>query len=223
MPSHRNDAGRGLQLERDPVDAPPRAGAARGRRCAPRAPLALLSLTALLTLGGVASAESLPADAPATDQDGGARADLRPLEPALWPADPFGDRTRARRFGHHRDRAREAVRAMIEAGDRIATRPYVYGGGHGSFDAAGYDCSGSVSYVLHAAGLLATPEDSSALMSYGEPGPGRYVTVYANPEHAFMTIRGRRFDTIAFQEGGSRWSSTASSAAGYTVRHPRGM
>ena len=112
---------------------------------------------------------------------------------------------------------------MIAAGNAIATRPYVYGGGHGSFNSIGYDCSGSVSYVLHAAGLLSSPEDSSQLESYGAPGPGRYVTIYADAGHAWMTIDGRRFDTVALQETGTRWSSSMASTAGYVVRHPVGL
>jgi cell wall-associated NlpC family hydrolase len=127
----------------------------------------------------------------------------------------------------HRSSATDAVtgrlRAMIRAGDRIAKLPYIYGGGHGSFDAGGYDCSGSVSYVLHAGGLLSTPQDSGGLESFGDAGPGRHVTIYANGGHAWMTIDGRRFDTIALQETGTRWSSTISSASGYTARHPRGL
>ncbi len=91
---------------------------------------------------------------------------------------------------------------VIAAGDEIATRPYVFGGGHGSFQSEGYDCSGSVSYALHGGGLLSSPEDSSALESYGEAGPGRYITIYANAEHAWMAIDGKRFDTIAQQETG---------------------
>jgi hypothetical protein len=109
---------------------------------------------------------------------------------------------------------------MIAAGDRIATRPYVYGGGHGSFNSNGYDCSGSVSYVLHAAGLLKAPMDSTELESYGRGGPGRYVSIYANSGHAWMTIQGRRFDTVAQGETGSRWSSKMASTSGYVVRHP---
>ncbi len=115
------------------------------------------------------------------------------------------------------------VARVIAAGDEIATRPYVYGGGHGSFQSSGYDCSGSVSYALHGGGLLSSPEDSSALESYGEPGPGRHITVYANSEHAFMVVDGKRFDTIAAQEGGSRWSSSMSSTGGYVARHPAGL
>ena len=112
------------------------------------------------------------------------------------------------------------VQKMVAAGNRIATRPYVYGGGHGSFNSRGYDCSGSVSYVLHAAGLLKSPEDSTELESYGRPGPGRYVTVYANSGHAFMTIQGHRFDTVAQAETGSRWSNHMTSTSGFVARHP---
>ncbi|HEY2536491.1 MAG TPA: peptidoglycan-binding protein [Solirubrobacteraceae bacterium] len=115
------------------------------------------------------------------------------------------------------------VARVIAAGDEIATRPYVFGGGHGSFESTGYDCSGSVSYALHGGGLLSSPEDSSALESYGEAGPGKYITIYANAEHAWMVVDGKRFDTIAQQETGTRWSSTMMSTAGYVARHPAGM
>jgi peptidoglycan hydrolase-like protein with peptidoglycan-binding domain len=115
------------------------------------------------------------------------------------------------------------VARVIAAGDEIATRPYVFGGGHGSFQSAGYDCSGSVSYALHGGGLLSSPEDSTGLESYGEAGAGRDITIYANAEHAFMVVDGKRFDTVAQQEGGSRWSSSMTSTAGYVVRHPAGM
>jgi peptidoglycan hydrolase-like protein with peptidoglycan-binding domain len=115
------------------------------------------------------------------------------------------------------------VARVIAAADEIATRPYTWGGGHGSFQSVGYDCSGSVSYALHGGGLLSSPEDSSELESYGEAGPGRYITIYANSEHAWMTIDGRRFDTIAQQETGTRWSDSMMSTAGYVVRHPAGL
>ena len=115
------------------------------------------------------------------------------------------------------------VARVIAAGDEIATRPYVFGGGHGSFQSTGYDCSGSVSYALHGGGLLSSPEDSSALESYGEAGSGKYITIYANAEHAWMVVDGKRFDTIAQQETGTRWSSTMMSTAGYVARHPDGM
>jgi peptidoglycan hydrolase-like protein with peptidoglycan-binding domain len=117
----------------------------------------------------------------------------------------------------------DVVSRVIAAGDEIATRPYVWGGGHGSFISEGYDCSGSVSYALHGGGLLSSPEDSSALESYGEPGPGRDITIYANSEHAFMVIDGKRFDTVALSETGTRWSGSMSSTAGFVARHPAGL
>jgi len=114
-----------------------------------------------------------------------------------------------------------AMARMIAAANQIADTPYVWGGGHGSFVSSGYDCSGSVSYVLHAGGLLSSPEDSSALESYGAPGPGSHITIYANSGHAWMTIDGRRFDTGG--GGGSRWKSAPRSGAGFVVRHPVGF
>jgi peptidoglycan hydrolase-like protein with peptidoglycan-binding domain len=115
------------------------------------------------------------------------------------------------------------VARVIAAGDEIATRPYVWGGGHGSFQSYGYDCSGSVSYALHGGGLLSSPEDSTGLESYGEPGPGRYITIYANAEHAFMVVDGKRFDTVALAETGSRWSSSTAGTGAFVVRHPAGL
>jgi peptidoglycan hydrolase-like protein with peptidoglycan-binding domain len=115
------------------------------------------------------------------------------------------------------------IARVIAAGDEIATRPYVWGGGHGSFQSAGYDCSGSVSYALHGGGLLSSPEDSTGFESYGEAGPGQHITIYANSEHVFMVIDGRRFDTVAQAETGSRWSGSMTSTAGYVVRHPVGL
>ena len=116
-----------------------------------------------------------------------------------------------------------ALSEMTAAGDQIATLPYIWGGGHGSWVSPGYDCSGSVSYVLHAAGLLSVPEDSSALESYGAPGPGQYVTIYANAGHAWMTIDGRRYDTVSLAEDGSRWGTTPGDPSGFIVRHPIGL
>jgi peptidoglycan hydrolase-like protein with peptidoglycan-binding domain len=114
------------------------------------------------------------------------------------------------------------IQRAIAAGDRIATLPYRYGGGHGSFIDSGYDCSGSVSYVLHGAGLLSSPLDSTGLMSYGAPGPGKHITIYANSGHAFMTIDGRRFDT-GYGGNGNRWASGSRPTGGYVVRHPPGF
>jgi hypothetical protein len=116
-----------------------------------------------------------------------------------------------------------ALGRLISAANRIADMPYKFGGGHRTFDDTGYDCSGSISYALHAAGLLKFALDSSAFMSYGEPGPGRHVTIYANPNHAYMVVDGRRYDTSALRETGSRWTSEPRSPSGFVVRHPPGL
>jgi cell wall-associated NlpC family hydrolase len=115
------------------------------------------------------------------------------------------------------------VHAIIAAGNAIATKPYKYGGGHGRWNDTGYDCSGSVSYALHGAGLLDTALDSSGFMSWGESGPGTWVTVYGNPGHAYMVVAGLRFDTSARRRTGSRWSDVMRSSSGYTARHPTGL
>jgi hypothetical protein len=116
-----------------------------------------------------------------------------------------------------------ALGRLIRAADRIADKPYKFGGGHRTFDDSGYDCSGSISYALHAAGLLRYALDSGALMSYGEPGPGRRVTIYANRGHAFMVVDGRRYDTSALRETGSRWTTEMRSTSGFVARHPPGL
>jgi peptidoglycan hydrolase-like protein with peptidoglycan-binding domain len=117
-----------------------------------------------------------------------------------------------------------AVRAAIAAANAIATTPYVYGGGHGSFDSSGYDCSGSVGYALHGGGLLGTTEDSSQLESYGSPGAGRWITLWANAGHVYMKIAGLYFDTAAMgSDGGNRWSThRVGPTGGWAVRHPTG-
>jgi hypothetical protein len=116
-----------------------------------------------------------------------------------------------------------AVREIIAAGNAIAGLPYIWGGGHGSFQASGYDCSGSVSYVLGAAGLLSSPMVAADFMSYGAPGPGQWVTIYANPGHVWLDVAGWRFDTVALAEGGTRWSQGGGEFAGFVARHPPGL
>ncbi len=116
----------------------------------------------------------------------------------------------------------DVVSRVIAAANDIATTPYVWGGGHGSFQSSGYDCSGSISYALAAGGLLSTPLDSTGFMSWGEAGPGRRITVYANAGHAYMYVDGRRFDTSALSGGGTRWTTEARSNDGFVARHPPG-
>jgi cell wall-associated NlpC family hydrolase len=119
--------------------------------------------------------------------------------------------------------APEAVRQIIEAGNAIARTPYLWGGGHGKWLDKGYDCSGSVSFVLASAGLLGGPLDSGHLMSWGQPGKGRWVTIYANAGHVFLEVAGVRFDTGAQSVTGSRWASFGRSTAGFVARHPAGL
>jgi peptidoglycan hydrolase-like protein with peptidoglycan-binding domain len=117
------------------------------------------------------------------------------------------------------------VQQVIAAANRIAFKPYIYGGGHGSFTAKGYDCSGSVSYALHGAGLLSVPEDSGELESYGAAGPGQWITLYANGGHVYMRVAGLWFDTAAQSSSNNhdRWSPrNVSGPSGFVVRHPVG-
>jgi hypothetical protein len=119
--------------------------------------------------------------------------------------------------------APEAVRQMIEAGNVIARSPYLWGGGHGKWVDKGYDCSGSVSFVLAAAGYLEAPLASGPLMSWGEPGPGKWVTIYSHQGHVWMVVAGIRFDTSGARETGSRWQNEMRSTAGFVARHPAGL
>jgi len=120
----------------------------------------------------------------------------------------------------------QRVRLAIAAAHRIDNKPYKYGGGHGRFRDSGYDCSGSVSYVLHGAGVLGSSRTSGGFMNYGSPGRGRWITIYANPGHVYMTIRTasgiRRYDTSGMDDG-TRWDRRARSTSGYVVRHPPGL
>jgi len=140
------------------------------------------------------------------------------------------------------DDAPPEVKAVIDAGNKIATLPYIYGGGHNAkFSGRGYDCSGSVSYALHGGGLLDSPLDSSSFMHWGDKGPGSWITIYTNPGHAYMVVAGLRFDTSmrtsiassarrASRRGHrasrtltTRWSTKMRPSDGYTIRHPSGF
>ena len=120
-----------------------------------------------------------------------------------------------------------AVQDVIWAGNQIIGLPYIFGGGHASFESPGYDCSGTVSFALHGASLLAAPEDSSELMVWGSHGVGRWVTIFSNPGHAYMDVAGLRLDTSAADDPsnqqGPRWRPLRPENGGYTVRHPLGL
>ncbi|WP_156027988.1 hypothetical protein [Candidatus Solirubrobacter pratensis] len=130
------------------------------------------------------------------------------------------------------------VQAAVWTANKIQDKPYIYGGGHGSFEDDGYDCSGTVSYALHGGGLLDTPLDSSSFLKWGEAGAGQWITVYTNPGHAFAVIAGLRLDTSAagvtaramkaagFKKAlqrGPRWRPTPRTTRGFKRRHPVGF
>jgi hypothetical protein len=126
-----------------------------------------------------------------------------------------------------------SVLAVVAAANQIIDTSYCYAGGHGSWKSSCYDCSGSVSYALHGAGLLSSPEDSTQLESYGEPGPGRWITIYADAGHAFLVVAGRAFNTADYggpnipAGTGPRWRSdplgNLADGGSYVVRHPAGL
>lgn len=158
--------------------------------------LCLLVLTATLVAGAASATAAVP------------KARLTPGGRAIPPAS-----------------APPAVKAMIRAANHIRHRPYRWGGGHRSWNARGYDCSGSVSYVLHAAGLLDSPLDSRGFMRWGGGGPGSWVRIYANGGHVFAVIAGLRWDTSS-DEGdghGPGWSEEMRSGRGFRLRHPLGL
>jgi cell wall-associated NlpC family hydrolase len=119
------------------------------------------------------------------------------------------------------------VQAIVWAGNELIGLPYIYGGGHASFVSPGYDCSGTVSFALHGADLLASPEDSSEFETWGSHGAGRWVTIFANPGHAYMTVAGLRLDTSPANDPanleGPRWRPLRPANEGFVIRHPLGL
>lgn len=183
----------------------PVAGAS-DRAAAPAAPVEQAPPTNAPKPTGAASPSKARVSRPATAGDGINRATALPNGIALPPLE-----------------APEAVRQMIEAGNVIARSPYKWGGGHGKWQDDGYDCSGSVSFVLASAGYLESPLASGPLMSWGEPGPGKWVTIYSHEGHVWMVVAGIRFDTSGARETGSRWQNDLRSTAGFVARHPPGL
>jgi cell wall-associated NlpC family hydrolase len=221
-------------------------------RIAARSLIAALSAAVLWTTtasaavpGGWATPAQTPAQAPVDDQD----APAGPTAPGGWvdpdsplgggglvdppePTAPSGPKPTVpgelAAVGHSGiayapKSAPRRVKIAIWAANQLRNKPYRWGGGHRSWKDSGYDCSGAVSYVLHAAGLLGTPFDSRLFMRYGKGGQGRWISIYANRGHVFMVIAGLRFDTSGYGEKGPRWRPYARSAAGFKVRHPAGF
>jgi cell wall-associated NlpC family hydrolase len=138
---------------------------------------------------------------------------------------PTGPRARVRADGSAvaPEDAPDVVKRVILAGNAIAKFPYKWGGGHGAWRDNGYDCSGSVSFALAAAGLLDRPLTSGLFMRYGEAGPGDWITIYANDGHVFMVVAGLRFDTSGQGRAGTRWQEAPRTVAGFAVRHIPGL
>ncbi len=127
---------------------------------------------------------------------------------------------------HPPSNAPAAVRNAIVAANSLRRKPYVWGGGHGSFNDRGYDCSGTVSFALHGAGVLGAPLPSSEFTRFGERGRGRWITIYARSGHTFAVIAGLRLDTTDFRNGGNtgpRWHADPRDTRGYVARHPAGL
>jgi peptidoglycan hydrolase-like protein with peptidoglycan-binding domain len=144
--------------------------------------------------------------------------------PATWAAlGRRGPVLRQTLFPRGRGGVPPAVRRVVRAANRIASAPYRYGGGHARFRDTGYDCSGSVSYALHGAGLLASPLPSGAFRRWGAPGRGRWITIYANRGHMYMVVGARRYDTSGLSARGTRWTREMRDPAGFAVRHPPGL
>jgi hypothetical protein len=144
--------------------------------------------------------------------------------PTSGPTVP-GSRAKLRGgIAHAPDEAPEAVKRAIWATNYLTRKPYVWGGGHSSFYDRGYDCSGTVSFLLRHAGAIGRPAASGELTRYGNRGKGRWITVYARKGHVFATVAGLRLDTTGFRaEDGPRWRPDGRSAAGFTARHPEGL
>ncbi|HEX2707293.1 MAG TPA: hypothetical protein VHM66_04700 [Solirubrobacterales bacterium] len=177
-----------------------------------------LALVALASIAAMPGARAWAANAP-----GGVSARETEPEPSAdptAPADPaiiVGGRAIAPLD------APAAVKRVVAAANRIRSKPYIWGGGHGRWWDRGYDCSGAVSYALHGGELLSSPLVSGSMESWGRAGPGRWITVYANAGHAYAVIAGLRWDTVGDTSGtGPRWHPEMLSNRGFVVRHPEG-
>jgi hypothetical protein len=204
---------------------PPLLGRSRSVRFSMRKKtIALAAVTAF----AVAFAVFAPA-AIAGSSDGGASASYFPLPSGGLPDPPLTPQPGKAVTSSDGLRAvappgaPPAVVQTIRAANRIAGRPYRWGGGHQRFADSAYDCSGAVSFALHGAGLVLSPLDSRAFTRWGQAGPGGWITVYANGRHAFMMIAGLRFDTAGPGARGPRWRAAPRSVAGFSARHFPGL
>jgi hypothetical protein len=189
-----------------------------------------LALSTLLALVAVAAIAAMPgARAWAANAPGGVSTYVPEPEPATPPAaEPTNSTSKAiivRGRAIAPLSAPAAVKKVIAAANKIRAKPYIWGGGHARWWDAGYDCSGAVSYALHGGALLSSPLPSGPMESWGLPGKGRWITVYANAGHAYAVIAGLRWDTAGNTSGsGPRWheSTTAAASGRFIARHPEG-
>jgi cell wall-associated NlpC family hydrolase len=234
------DAGDGGGEAPDEVVLTPET-AAEGRASGPSEATGPRSKARVVELEGVGAEPDLKgidpgedAPSPGAPTDAEVRAELREARAALSRFKRFlnttaylatGPRARVLPDGTAQapDNAPEVVKRVILAANQIAKFPYKWGGGHGAWRDNGYDCSGSVSFALAGAGLLDRPLTSGLLAAYGEPGPGRWITIYANSGHVFMVVAGLRFDTSGQGRAGTRWQEAAVATSGYAVRHIPGL
>jgi cell wall-associated NlpC family hydrolase len=169
------------------------------------------------------SGDDTPAPAPATPTDQAGGAGYGSIPAILHPTVPGDVGVIRDGIAYAPANAPLPVQQAIWAANMLRHKPYVYGGGHRSFRSRGYDCSGTVSFALHAAGVLDSPLDSGSFMKWGEHGKGQWITVYTNPGHAWATIAGLRLDTSGPGESGPRWRTELRSGRGFKARHPLGF
>jgi hypothetical protein len=152
------------------------------------------------------------------------RAADAPVPPKTGPTVPGDHAVLKGRIACAPKNAPQNIKLAIWATNTLTTRPYIWGGGHGTFYDRGYDCSGTISFFLHHGGLLDQPTPSKAMQTYGECGPGKWVTIYARSGHVFAEVCGLRLDTSGLhQEEGPRWRGTDRSLTGFVARHPAGL
>ena len=190
----------------------------------PKAIATLLSLSALAAPSGALAASTGGTSPDGQSQSQPSSSDTGGAQYAPEPGAPTGaEATLVNGKAYAPAGAPLPVVRAIKAGNKLQNKPYLYGGGHRSFKSPAYDCSGAVSFALHGGRLLASPLDSTSLMSWGSPGPGTWMTVYANPRHAYMVIAGLRLDTSGTGGRGPRWLTAERDPSDFTARHPTGL
>ena len=191
--------------------------------------LAAPSAAVAATTGGVSAPSSGASGSGSSGSSGSSASDVTGgsqfSPPVTGPTAPTGSRVARLVNGvaYAPAGAPRAVVRAIKAGNKLQDKPYLYGGGHRTFKDTAYDCSGAVSFALHGGGLLTAPLPSGPLESWGLAGAGRWITVYANAGHAYMTIAGLRLDTSGTGGRGPRWQTLQRDPTGFVARHPAGL